>query len=159
MVDLLAARMASNASLYLFASPAMASRVEIEISQRLHVLNHLVWRKGAPGRRSTSQGNKADKASLRAWWPESERIVFAEHYNSDNAARGESSYVRACDELRGFIFEPIRAYLDAEREAAGSTGHAALMLGRRFIGIERDPAIFDQACERLSAFHSQLSLI
>lgn len=242
----------------------------------------------------------ASKASLRAWWPESERIVFAEHYNSDNAARGESSYVRACDELRGFVFEPIRAYLDAERDAAGvtaaevnaatgtqmaghwfsrvqwalpterhyltmrelfsrrgaerlqrdhaslrrdyealtteyealriqyddlrqqfenlrrpfsvgdtpqwsdvwdfdpvpaypgkhpcekpltllshiiaassrpgalvldafagsgSTGHAALMLGRRFIGIERDPAIFDQACERLSAFHSQLSLI
>lgn len=33
------------------------------------------------------------------------------------------------------------------------------MLGRRFIGIERDPVIFDQACERLAAFHSQLSLI
>lgn len=121
VVDLLAAKMASNASLYLFASPQMAGRVEVEIMQRLHVLNHLVWRKGAPGLRSTSQGNKADKTTLRAWWPESERIIFAEHYNSDNAARGESSYVRACDELRGFVFEPIRAYLDGEREAAGVT--------------------------------------
>lgn len=121
VVDLLTARLVGNGSLYLFASPQMASRVEIEISQRLHVLNHLVWRKGAPGLRSTSQGNKADKSALRAWWPESERIVFAEHYNADNIARGESAYIRACDELRGFVFEPIRAYLDAERERAGVT--------------------------------------
>ncbi|MFM2053910.1 MAG: Vibrio phage vB VpaM [Pseudomonadota bacterium] len=119
VVDMLTDRLASNGSLYLFASPAMAGRVEVEIMQRLHVLNHLVWRKGSPGMRSTSQGNKADKASLRAWWPESERIIFAEHYNSDNIARGESSYIRACDELRGFVFEPIRAYLDNERARAG----------------------------------------
>lgn len=99
----------------------MASRVEVEIMQRLNVLNHLVWRKGAPGLRSTSQGNKANKDSLRAWWPESERIIFAEHYNSDSIARGESAYVRACDELRGFVFEPLRKYLDDERERAGVT--------------------------------------
>lgn len=299
VVDLLVERMVANASLYLFASPQMASRVEI--AQRLHVLNHLVWRKGAPGRKGTSQGNKADKASLRCWWPESERIVFAEHYNSDNIARGESPYIRACDELRGFVFEPIRSYLDAERARAGvstaevnaatgtqmaghwftrtqwalpterhyltmrelftrrgamqalttdhgalrrdyealqteyealrtqyddlkqqfenlrrpfaigntpqwadvwdfdpvpgypgkhpcekplpllahiiaassrpealvldafmgsgATGHAALMLGRRFIGIERDPAIFDQACVRIAGFQAQMILI
>ncbi len=121
VVDLVAERLAPNGSLYLFASPQMASRVEVQIAQRMHVLNHLVWRKGAPGMRSTSQGNKADKAALRAWWPESERIVFAEHYNADQIARGESAYIRACDELRGFVFEPIRAYLDGERERAGVT--------------------------------------
>jgi adenine-specific DNA-methyltransferase len=121
VVALMVDKLASNGSLYLFASPAMAGRVEVEIRNRLNVLSHLVWRKGSAGLRSTSQGNKADKASLRAWWPESERILFAEHYNSDNIARGESSYIRACDDLRGFVFEPIRAYLDTERERAGVT--------------------------------------
>ena len=31
----------------------------------------------------------------------------------------------------------------------GSTGVAALQLGRRFIGIEREPKYFDIACERI----------
>lgn len=32
---------------------------------------------------------------------------------------------------------------------AGSTGVAALKMGRKFIGIEREPAYFEQACRRL----------
>lgn len=32
---------------------------------------------------------------------------------------------------------------------SGSTGEASLLHGRRFIGFERDPAIFRSACERL----------
>ena len=34
---------------------------------------------------------------------------------------GGSGYSGACDELRGFVFEPLRLYLDSEREAAGFT--------------------------------------
>jgi adenine-specific DNA-methyltransferase len=34
---------------------------------------------------------------------------------------GESLYLRKSDELRGFVFEPLRAYLDGERERAGAT--------------------------------------
>jgi site-specific DNA-methyltransferase (adenine-specific) len=49
----------------------------------------------------------------------SEAIIFAEHFGSDNIAKGESGYGAKCDELRGFIFEPIRAYLDGERKRAG----------------------------------------
>jgi len=32
---------------------------------------------------------------------------------------------------------------------SGTTGVAAASLGRRFIGIEIDPAFFDLACERV----------
>lgn len=32
---------------------------------------------------------------------------------------------------------------------AGTTGVAALLMGRAFIGIEREPAYFDEACRRL----------
>jgi len=121
VVGLLADKMRSNASMYLFASPAMAARVESETSKRLNVLNHICWRKAAPGKKAISAGNKSEKEALRAYWPGTERIIFAEHFNSDNLAKGKSSYTAKCDELRGFVFEPLRAYLAGECAALGWT--------------------------------------
>jgi adenine-specific DNA-methyltransferase len=105
-----------NGSLYCFASPRMAARVEVKIAERFDVLQNIVWNKPTPG-----QGQKAEKEAFRNWWPGSERIIFAEHYGSDNIAKGEASYVGKCDELRGFVFEPLRAYLAGEWKRAGLT--------------------------------------
>lgn len=106
-----------NGSLYLFASSKMAARVEMLVSERFNVLNHIVWIKTDREWHLTShRGNRTRKADLRAWWPETERIIFAEHYGADNMAKGEGS-----DELRSFVFEPLRAYLDSERARAGVT--------------------------------------
>jgi adenine-specific DNA-methyltransferase len=104
-----------NGSLYVFASPKMAARVEVQISERFNVLNHIVWRK------PFSRHNQADKEAIRGFFPQTERIIFAEHYGADNIAKGEAGYAAKCDELRGFVFEPLRAYLDGERERAGVT--------------------------------------
>jgi len=38
---------------------------------------------------------------------------------------------------------------------SGTTGVAAVKLGRRFIGIERDERHFDIACQRIEQAHSQ----
>jgi site-specific DNA-methyltransferase (adenine-specific) len=38
---------------------------------------------------------------------------------------------------------------------SGTTGVACANLGRKFIGIERDPKYFDIACERITAAYSQ----
>ena len=38
---------------------------------------------------------------------------------------------------------------------SGTTGVAAIQLGRKFIGIERDPAYFDIACKRIEQAHAQ----
>lgn len=38
---------------------------------------------------------------------------------------------------------------------SGTTGVACMQLGRRFIGIERDPAYFDIACDRIRKAYSQ----
>lgn len=108
-----------NGSLYFFASPQMAARVECEIDKRFAVLNSITWRKGAAGKRSVGWSQKTEKEALRMWLPETERIIFAEHYGADNIAKGEAGYEAKCDELRGFVFEPLRAYLDGERIAAG----------------------------------------
>jgi site-specific DNA-methyltransferase (adenine-specific) len=42
---------------------------------------------------------------------------------------------------------------------SGTTGIAALFLGRSFIGIEREPAYFELACRRIEDAHRQAPLI
>jgi site-specific DNA-methyltransferase (adenine-specific) len=113
-----------NGSLYCFASPRMAARVEMKIAERFDVLNRITWAKPEPTseiNRGAGNGGRVSKDSLRMFYPNTEAVIFAEHYGADNIAKGEASYVGKCDELRGFVFEPIRAYLDGERERAGVT--------------------------------------
>ena len=102
-----------NGSLYVFASPQMAARVEVEIGKRFNVLNRIRWMKSA------GWHNKADPGSLRSFLSPWEECIFAEHFGADNISKGEAGYEAKCDELRGFVFEPLRAYLDGERLKAG----------------------------------------
>jgi adenine-specific DNA-methyltransferase len=103
-----------NGSLYCFASPQMAGRVEVLVADRFNVLNHIVWRKDAQ-----SHAAIYGEERFRQFVMMSERVVFAEHYGADNIAKGEAGYEAKCDELRGFVFEPLRAYLAGERDRAG----------------------------------------
>ena len=100
-----------NGSLYCFASPQMSARVEVKISERFNVLNNLVWQKDAACH-SAIYGEER----FRTFVLMSERIIFAEHYGADNIAKGESGYQAECEKLRGFVFEPIRAYLKEKQE-------------------------------------------
>lgn len=106
-----------NGSLYVFASPNMAGRVEMEIARRFEVLNHIIWLKHDGF--GNGMHSRQDPEILRSWFPQTERILFAEHKGADNIAKGEAGYIAKCDELRGFIFEPIRKYLADEMERAG----------------------------------------
>ena len=87
-----------NGSLYVFASPHMSARVECMVAERFEVLNRITWAKSA------GWWNRSDKEELRAFFPASESIIFAEQRGADGYARGESSYTAKCDELRGFVF-------------------------------------------------------
>jgi adenine-specific DNA-methyltransferase len=110
-----------NGSLYFFASPQMAARVECEIAKRFNVLNSIAWRKGAQSLSAVGWCQKTKKEEIRQWIPVTERIIFAEHYGADNMAKGEAGYEAKCDQLRGFVFEPLRAYLAGEWDRAGLT--------------------------------------
>lgn len=101
-----------NGSLYVFASPKMAARVEVKLGEWFNVLNRIRWIK------EEGWHKKAVKDELRSYLSPWEEIIFAEHYGADNAAKGESGYGAKCDELRGFVFESLRAYLDGERRRA-----------------------------------------
>jgi adenine-specific DNA-methyltransferase len=102
-----------NGSLYVFAFPHLSAQVQLEIGRVFNVLNHIVWVKPAGRHKGTS------KEAQRMYFPQTERIIFAEHYGADSYAKGEAMYGAKCDELRGFVFEPLRAYFDGERIRAG----------------------------------------
>lgn len=108
VVDLLKLRLAFNGSLYLFASPQMAARVEVMIRQRMNVLANITWNKGA--RRKGAAGSGVDVTSLRTFWQAaSERVIFAEPYDSDNVAM----YDAACQRLLIDVFQVARLCAEA----------------------------------------------
>ena len=108
----------SNGTLYWFAWPSLAGRIEALLAENLHVLAHIVWCKP----RSSAQTHSPE--ALRAPAPETERILMAEHYGSDNMARGESGYAAQCEESRRDVFAPIREYLVGELARSGWTREA-----------------------------------
>jgi len=130
--------LAPNGSLYCFASPRMAAHVEVLLAQRFTVLNSLVWVKA--DKAGNGQWRKAHKAGLRAYFPQTERILFCEQPGADSMALGSSGYAAQCEHLHGHVFEPIRAYLDGERQRAGiprqdcntACGVAAMASGHYF---------------------------
>jgi len=102
-----------NGTLYVFASPQMAARVEVMLGDRFNVLRSIRWVKGAGWHK------KADPAALRMWQAPWEAVIMCEQFGADGWASGETAWDAKCDELRSFVFEPLRAYLEAERIEAG----------------------------------------
>lgn len=69
--------LAPNGSLYCFASLKMAAKVEVLLDERFNVLSSITWTKpNEPGYDGWKQ--KTKKESLRSWYLNSERIIFAE---------------------------------------------------------------------------------
>lgn len=106
---------AANGSVWVFASPAMTSSVERLVGERFRVLNSVRWVKDA------GWHQKAELAAMRSFLTPWEGIVFAEQYGADGSALRGSGWNDACAKLHAGVFEPIRAYLVAERDAAGFT--------------------------------------
>lgn len=107
--------LAPNGTLYDFASPQMGARVEVVCREFFSIIGNVRWQKP----KHSTKAEMFDKSILRTLFPASETIVMAEQRGSDSIALGESRYGAECDKLRGFVFEPLRAYLDGERKRAG----------------------------------------
>jgi adenine-specific DNA-methyltransferase len=113
--------LAPNGSLYVFASPQLAAWVEVTLSETFHILNHLVWRKHDGSGAGTGGHSKVCKEDLMSYFPQSERILFAEQYGSDTDALGTSGYAAQCSDLHRKVFAPIGRYIQQERERAALT--------------------------------------
>jgi len=86
----------TTGSFYLFCSPYLAAETELLIGEHLRVLNHIVWRK------QNGRHLGCSKASLRKYFPQSERIIFAES-----------------TQRRPFCYESVRKHLSDTIKEAG----------------------------------------
>ena len=95
--------LADNGSLYWFASPQMAARVEVEIRRIFRVLNHIIWDKSES--RKGAAGTGIDVTALRCFWSaNTERLIFAEQISSDQVAADASGYYSSCERAKASIF-------------------------------------------------------
>jgi adenine-specific DNA-methyltransferase len=93
-----------NGSVYCFASPQMAAWVEVTLSETFHVLNHITWRKHDGSGAGTGGHSKVCKDDLMSYFPQSERILFAEQYGTDAFADDASGFHAAERTLKTSLF-------------------------------------------------------
>jgi adenine-specific DNA-methyltransferase len=89
-----------NGSLYVFASPQMAWHVEGAVRSQFRVLSNIRWRKPP----FSTKAEMFVKEELRAPFPASETLLFAEQHGSDDVAMGEAGYRTKCDEAARDVF-------------------------------------------------------
>lgn len=75
--------LALNGSLYVFASPEMAARVEVIVGESARVLNGIVWAK-------TDSASKRGRSKFRLYARETERVIFAEKRTGAASAAGDT---------------------------------------------------------------------
>lgn len=108
-----------NGSYYGFCSPYLAADVEIMTRDYFHVLTRITWRKPP----YSTKAEMFDKDIMRAYFPASETIIFAEQYGADSPYQdalidGNATYWGACETVKRSIFGD---YLADEFKRAGVT--------------------------------------
>lgn len=106
-----------HASVWVFASPQLATDVEVTVRDRFRVLNNVRWTKAA------GWHQKADMKTIRSFLTPWEAIIFAEQY--------ADQYGDAAKALRRELYSPFGRYLQIEWERAGwKSGALGKALGR-----------------------------
>ncbi|EMY8364588.1 site-specific DNA-methyltransferase, partial [Escherichia coli] len=101
-------------SLYLFCGHRLASDIEIMMRERFNVLNHIIWAK------PSGRWNGCNKESLRAYFPATERILFAEHYQGPYQPKHDG-YAAKGRELKQHVMAPLISYFRDARDSLGVT--------------------------------------
>jgi DNA modification methylase len=101
-------------SLYLFCGHRLASDIEVMMRERFNVLNHIIWAK------PSGRWNGCNKESLRAYFPATERILFAEHYQGPYKPKSDG-YEAKGRQLKQHVMAPLISYFRDARDALGIT--------------------------------------
>lgn len=101
-----------NGSIYLFSGHRLASDIEIMMRNRFNILNHIIWAK------PSGHWKGCNKESLRSYFPSTERILFAEHYQGPYKP---DSHARKCNELKRQVLAPLIDYFRNARSELGVT--------------------------------------
>ena len=112
----------------------------------------LVWDKNNAGR---------DFADVEIAWTNLDMVARRITFRPMNMDGGKEHPTQKPIEVMrwciGFLPEQSDTVLDPFM-GSGSTGVAAIKMGRQFIGIEREPSYFDIACRRIEAAYKQPDL-
>jgi DNA modification methylase len=112
----------------------------------------LVWDKNNAGR---------DFADVEVAWTNLDMVARRIVYRPMNMDGGKEHPTQKPIEVMrwciGFLPGDAECVLDPYM-GSGTTGHAAIKLGKTFIGIEREPSYFDIACRRIEAAYKQPDL-
>ncbi|HDT2265862.1 DNA-methyltransferase [Enterobacter asburiae] len=118
--------LAPNGSLYMFSGSRLAAKIELLTRDRFNVLNHITWAK------PSGVWKRQNKESLRAFFPATERIIFAEHYGASGYAKGQSGYASKCADLQKDIFAPlIELFASARRQLGISAADINAATGKQ----------------------------
>lgn len=98
-----------NGSLYLFCGHKLAADTEQLVRNRFNLLNHIVWAK------PSGRWRRTRKESLRCYFPATERIIFAEHYQAPYQAK-TSDYISQCRQLKNNVFTPLIEYFKQAKQ-------------------------------------------
>ncbi|UUE37952.1 site-specific DNA-methyltransferase [Pectobacterium aroidearum] len=97
-------------SLYVFCGWHLAANIELLMRERFNVRNHIIWAK------PSGQWKKCHKEDFRAYFPATERIIFAEHYAGPYKPKGDA-YAVKCSELKRNVLRPLIDYFRDARAA------------------------------------------
>lgn len=103
-----------SGSLYVFCGSRLAADTELLMREHFSVLNHIIWAK------PSGPWNLQHKESLRAYFPATERILFAEHYQGPLRPKS-SNYEELVKQQRKNAFLPLIDYFRNARTSLGVT--------------------------------------
>lgn len=112
-------KMAKNGAVYCFCWPYFSARLQMLMADYFNVLNEIVWMKRLPSGVHCGYQAKASLESLRKFFPETERIVFAEMLVSDASASADAGYQDARAKLWAELMRPLIDYFAAAKRESG----------------------------------------
>lgn len=135
-----------NGSLFCFCDPSMAGRLEVLFAKDFNILSHVVWTKpNEPG--FDGWKGKMKKEALRQWYPQSERILFAEPAMEGNLHRAPfGHFLRMMREKAGLSMHQLTAAIGAHGKVNHGGAVSNWEAGRNTPSLEQ----YDKLCKALT---------
>ena len=120
--ELVKPKMALNGAAYCFCWPFFSARLQNIMSDYFNVLNEIVWMKRRSSGTHCGNQAKVDITKCRKFFPETERIVFAEMYGSDKEDDSDAGYQKASEQLWAELMRPLIRYFQEAKKESGLSG-------------------------------------
>lgn len=101
-----------SGSLYMFCGSRLAADTELLVREHFDVLSHIIWAK------PSGPWLRQNKESLRAYFPATERIIFAAHYSGPYRPKGDEWSLRRRN-AKQQAFGPLIDYFRNAKNALG----------------------------------------